>query len=196
LKEKAEASHTDNLEIVFYSDNCAGQQKNKFVLATYLYAVAKYKIKSITHKYLVTGHTQNEGDCVHSMIEKNIKRALKSGPIYTPSQYVTLVRTAKKTGKPFNVIEMSHDDFFDLKNLTESTFNFNKNDMEENTFSKVSIFKVEKENFHCFFYKTSFNDDEFKVIKLKKKRTEHFYLNFLRNVGFCDVPLLLPVNDM
>jgi hypothetical protein len=78
------------------------------------------------------------------MIEKNIKRALKSGPIYTPSQYVTLVRTAKKTGKPFNVIEMSHDDFFDLKNLTESTFNFNKNDMEENKFSKVSIFKVEE----------------------------------------------------
>jgi uncharacterized membrane protein YvbJ len=91
-------------------------------------------------------------NCVHSMIEKNIKRALKSGPIYTPSQYVTLVRTAKKTGKPFNAIEMSHDDHFDLKNLTESTFNFNKNDMEENKFSEVSIFKVEKENLDCFFF--------------------------------------------
>jgi hypothetical protein len=65
---------------------------------------------------------------------------------------VTLVRTAKKTGKPFNAIEMSHDDHFDLKNLTESTFNFNKNDMEENKFSEVSIFKVENENLYCFFF--------------------------------------------
>lgn len=83
LKEKSETSDSDDLEIRFYSDNCAGQQKNKFINA-----VANYKIKSITHKYLVTGHTQNKGDNFHSLIEKNIKQALKSGPISTPSQYV------------------------------------------------------------------------------------------------------------
>lgn len=41
----------------------------------YLFALMKYpKIKSIIHKYLISGHTQNEGDSVHSIIEKAIKK--------------------------------------------------------------------------------------------------------------------------
>ena len=96
LKEKAEETNSDDLELVLYSDNCCGQQKNKFIITLYLYAVANLKINAITHKFLVSGHSQNEGDAVHSLIEKNIKRALKSGPIYVPAQYATLIRTAKK----------------------------------------------------------------------------------------------------
>lgn len=46
-------------------------------MGMYLYAVQKFKIKSTTHKFLITGYTQNEGDNVHSVIEKAIKRALK-----------------------------------------------------------------------------------------------------------------------
>ncbi|KAJ8877723.1 hypothetical protein PR048_022178 [Dryococelus australis] len=53
-------------DIVFYSDNCAGQQKNKCMLAIYLYAVRYLGIRSICHKYLIKGHTQNEGDSPHS----------------------------------------------------------------------------------------------------------------------------------
>lgn len=173
LKEKAAACNTDDLEIVFYSDNCAGQQKNKFVIAAYLYAVANYKIKSITHKYLVTGHTQNEGDNAHSLIEKNIKRALKSGPIYTPSQYTAIVQTAKKTGKPFNVIEMSHEDFLDLKHLTEHTTinNFQKNTMSEIfRMSDASVISVEKSHLDSFFYKTSFKSTDFKQVKVINER--------------------------
>ena len=62
----------------------------------YLYAVTTLNINSIIHKFLIRGHTQNEGDAAHSVIEKNIKRAKKSGPIYVPDQYVSLIRTAKK----------------------------------------------------------------------------------------------------
>lgn len=29
-------------------------------------------IKKITHKYLTAGHTQNEGDATHSVIEKEV----------------------------------------------------------------------------------------------------------------------------
>lgn len=175
LKEKAEATNSDELEMTLYSDNCAGQQKNKFIIAAFLYAVANYNnIKSITQKYLVTGHTQNEGDNVHSVIEKNIKRALKSGPICTPSQYVGLVQTAKKTGTPFKVIELAHTDFLDLKNLTEQTCsNFTKNTLGENfKISDVSLLRVERSNLDCFYYKTSFKDDDYKVVKIiNEKRT-------------------------
>lgn len=107
----------EDVEFVFYSDNCGGQQKNKFVFAMYLYALEKYPIKSITHKFLIKGHNQNEGDCIHSVIEKQVKRALKSGPIYHPAHYVSLMQTAKKTGKPYKVIELGHSDFFNFKDL-------------------------------------------------------------------------------
>jgi hypothetical protein len=56
--EVAASSNSGNHEITFYSDNCGGQGKNKFVTAAYPNAVTKFKIHSIAHKYLVVGHTQ------------------------------------------------------------------------------------------------------------------------------------------
>jgi len=41
-------------------------------------------INSIMHKYLITGYTQNEGDCVQSTIEKHVKNSLKFDSIYVP----------------------------------------------------------------------------------------------------------------
>lgn len=81
--------------MIFYSDNCSGQQKNKFMATLYLYAVTYLSISSITHKYLIVGHTQHEGDSVHSVIEKQKTRLLKSGSIYSPQQWVTVIQSAK-----------------------------------------------------------------------------------------------------
>lgn len=90
------ADSEEPLNVIFYSDNCCGQQKNKYVVTAYSYAVNKLPIQSITHKYLIHGHSQNEGDNVHSMIEKQITKYLKSGPIYVPDEYATIIRTAKE----------------------------------------------------------------------------------------------------
>lgn len=97
LERRANQNENGELDLIFYSDNCCDQQKNKVMLSMYLYIVRNFKfIRSITHKFLVKGHSQNEGDSVHAVIERNIKRSLKSGPIYVPDQYATLIRTAKK----------------------------------------------------------------------------------------------------
>lgn len=61
----------DSFEIIFYSDNCCGQQKNQFMFSMYMYTLANFKIKSITHTFLMTEHTQNNS--VHSVIEKEIR---------------------------------------------------------------------------------------------------------------------------
>lgn len=178
FESKAAEINSDELELVMYSDNCCGQQKNKFIVSLYLYAVAKLKIKSITHKFLVTGHTQNEGDNSHSLIEKNIKRALKSGPIYIPAQYAALIRTAKKSGSPFKLTEMSYDSFFDLKNLCERTaVNFNVNNEGESLkFSQISEFKVVKNDEDKFHYKTSYTETEYKTVNIKESRTRNSIL--------------------
>jgi hypothetical protein len=50
--EVAASSNNGNLEIT-YSDNWCGQGKNKFITAVYPYAVTKFQVYSIAHKYLV-----------------------------------------------------------------------------------------------------------------------------------------------
>ncbi|CAH1110705.1 unnamed protein product [Psylliodes chrysocephalus] len=117
LEYKAEKCQSDDLEITLYSDNCAAQQKNRFLIAALIYAVQKYKIKQITQKFLVMGHTQNEGDSTHSVIEKQVRRSLKSGPIFVPEQFIQLIRTANKKGEPYRVRELTHEDFMDIKQL-------------------------------------------------------------------------------
>ncbi|CAK1590334.1 unnamed protein product [Parnassius mnemosyne] len=139
-----ELSHKQrDKDIILYSDNCCGQQKNKFVFGMYYYAVNTLPIKSITQKFLIIGHTQNKADSVHSVIEKNIKRAKKAGPIYSPVEYISLIRNAKKSGDKFIVKEMNFDLFFDLKLLAdEVNLNLNK-DIERNNV-KLSEMKAIK----------------------------------------------------
>lgn len=121
LKEKALLEENKMVDVTFYTDNYSGQNKNNFLFALYLYAVSILPhINSITHKYLIRGHTQNDADNVHSVIEKQISRYKKSAATYAPDQYVTLIRQAKKTGQPYVVVkEMSHADFKDLKDLSK-----------------------------------------------------------------------------
>lgn len=77
------------------------------------------------------GHTQNEGDSVHSVIEQLKKRMLRSGPIYAPTQWTPILRLAKKRGKPYDVKEISTSDVMDLKLLSRDmgpNFTINTND--------------------------------------------------------------------
>ncbi|XP_039760617.1 uncharacterized protein LOC120634216 [Pararge aegeria] len=171
--QKKSATASSDLNIIFYSDNCCGQQKNQFVFSMYLYAVANLpNIASITHKFLIKGHTQNEGDSVHSMIERQIKKKLRSGPIYVPDQYISAIRDAKKRGNKYNVVEMAHHEFYDIKKLQE--FKLTKN--TEGGAIKVGdikVLKVEKSDSNHnvrVFYKTSYSDETFKEINLLKLR--------------------------
>lgn len=71
----------------------------------YIYAVSNLDIGSIEHKFLITGHSQNEGDSMHSCIEKEKTRVLKSGPVYVPSQWAPIVKMAKKRKPQYEVKE-------------------------------------------------------------------------------------------
>lgn len=140
------------LDVIFYSDNCCGQQKNYAMFAMYSEAVKTMPhINSITHKYLVRGHTQNEGDSVHSVIEAQIKRARKSGPIFHPAQYNTLIMCGEKTGKPYKVVELNHKDFLDFKALP-NIFPPNLK------ISNLRIIQMKKED-ELIHFKESFGED-------------------------------------
>lgn len=171
LEKTASSVDDDNLEITFYSDNCCGQNKNRYIISMFLFAVRSLKIKAINHKFLICGHTQNEGDAVHSVIEKEIKKSLKRGPIFIPQQYATIIRMAKKKGRPYAVHELSHTDFLDLKQLNGMIGgNYSKN-MQGKTvkMTDMKIMRYEKCKPNSFQYKLSYKDLEFEEIEVKKR---------------------------
>lgn len=135
----------------------------------YIYAVKYLNIQSITHKYLIRGHTQNDGDVVHSVIERAVKKAKKSGPIYVPDQYISLIRTARKKGNAYIVNELTFSDFSDLKSLYER-LNFQhakNNEGKEFKISEVKLLKFEK-NSDYFYYKESYAQAEWKSVCIQR----------------------------
>ncbi|CAG9835131.1 unnamed protein product [Diabrotica balteata] len=139
----------------------------------YVYAVLNLKVKLITHKFLIRDHTQNEGDAVHSTIEKEVKKSLKSGPIYVPSQYVCAIRSSKKRGTPYIVNEMGYEDFMDLKQLPVIKLNRSV-DGAVVKLCDIKVIKIEKNvmNEIKIFYKMSYFDD-LKELDLAKRTSRN-----------------------
>lgn len=160
--------HGEQYDVVLYTDNCPGQQKNQFLVALYCYEVQKLPhIRTITHKFLVRGHTQNEGDCAHSLIEKETKRFLKGSPIYVPDQYIDIIKNAKKNGQPINVHKFNHLDFYSIKDLAE-TMNLN---VAKIRVSEICQMRFRKQNPFSVEVKYSF-DGEAQTFNLQKRGSQ------------------------
>ena len=67
-------------KVIMYSDNCTGQNKNRYFLTKLWYAIQKFGMLSICQKHLEKGHTFSEGDSMHSAVES----ARRNNKIYTP----------------------------------------------------------------------------------------------------------------
>jgi len=103
--------HTD---LRFYSDNCAGQNKNRFLFAMYLFAWNKYQIK-ITHRYLEPGHTQMEADSIHG----NIERATQLKDLYDFQDWVDAITETKEQLPKYKVKLLSQKSIFSFKDLVK-----------------------------------------------------------------------------
>ncbi|CAG9839364.1 unnamed protein product [Diabrotica balteata] len=156
-------------EFSFYSDNCPGQNHNRFIYCLYMYCAAKYDVK-ITHSFLEKGHTQNECDSVHGVIE----RAAKKIPIFSPQQWYTLARTACKV-RPYKIKEMAQTDFYDLKDmLAKTTKNWDKTEHGcKVIFSNLKVIMVEPKCPHELNVKYNFEEDFIKINTLELKRSYH-----------------------
>ncbi|CAF4948227.1 unnamed protein product [Pieris macdunnoughi] len=113
LQMVCEEAGEREVNITFISDNCCGQNKNLTCL--YLYANIN-NLSSITHKYQIKG----EADNVHSLIQKQITRDLKTGPIYSPVQYMSAIKRARKTGTPFKVHSLTHSFLMNFRNCKKN----------------------------------------------------------------------------
>ena len=60
--------------VALYSDNCSGQNRNRYFLCMLWYAMKRFAFTRIEHKFLERGHTFNDNDWMHSTIETALKR--------------------------------------------------------------------------------------------------------------------------
>ena len=156
--------------LVAYSDSCSGQNRNVYILALWLYIVSsdKYSFTTIDHKFMVVGHSYLPNDRDFGSIESS---RLKAQHIYVPSDWADLIRKARRKN-PFQVIEMSSDDFVSFIKLAKSFVN-RKKDTVGRPVDWLSIrwIRVTKDKPLQYSFRNSLNELEaWKVVKLAKRQ--------------------------
>lgn len=155
-----EAKEKGKTEFSFFSDNCGGQNRNRNIFAMYLFCAIHFSVK-ITHHFLEKGHTQNEGDSVHSCIEK----ASRNVDVFVPAQWYTIARTACKK-KPYIVKEV--DSFLDITQFRESCFSamLYTTTKERVNWSNVKIVMVEPKKPDTISFKYNHWEDDYKEVNI------------------------------
>ena len=147
-------------EVSFFFDSCSGQNRNQHVTAMMLHAVRTLPVEIIEQKFLVSGHTQMECDSMHSAIE----HSSRNKNLYVPNDWHNVMLSARRR-KPYTVIEMKHDDFYDLKDLSQQTLLNRRQNTEGETVNwlDIRVIRVEKSKPNTVFYKTDFDEDFMKL---------------------------------
>ena len=147
---------------IFYSDNCSSQNKNKFYISMLWYAMNKFSLRSVEHKYLIAGHTQNENDSVHATIE-NISRKKE---VYSTQQWAAVIRMAR-SNKGYHVKEMCVKDFFDFKLVAENLKNFELDENKEKVYlSDIKLMKITADEPNKVTFKTEYHQGIFRKMNL------------------------------
>ncbi|GFO04040.1 hypothetical protein PoB_003054500 [Plakobranchus ocellatus] len=136
---------------VIYSDGCTFQNQNRVLATALRYFCVKYG-KTIEQKILERGHTQMEVDSVHAIIE----RRLKNMDVYSPLDYVNLVKVARSNPYPYKVKYLTFDFFKDFDMYKEGTIKSIKPSKRENVTS-ICALRYSEDGSLC--YKLNFSDD-------------------------------------
>lgn len=159
-------------EIIIWSDNCPSQNRNLIMVMLYFWLLKIFpNLKTISHKFLLRGHTHLEVDGSHSMIERARKKTV-GFQIMTPWDWQQLARMCS-INNPFEVINMEAGDFKNFKSLYDnSTSPFisrKKSEQGEDfSISKTIFLQVRANNSGKLFYKTDFDCENFQTIDLNR----------------------------
>lgn len=150
-------------DIRLWSDNCGGQNRNRIVFAMYLYVAKVFSVR-VFHRFLEKGHTQQEGDSVHALIERSSKNKM----IFSPQEWYTCVRWCKAS-QPYEVVEVNQNDILDFK----STLNQHKWVKNENgdkvKWNQVREIVVEYTQPGKIFYKYDLDEGSAMCIDCSKR---------------------------
>ena len=107
---EAEGANFEVLRI--FCDNCAGQNKNLFVILSALRILHAKKLFRIEIVFMISGHSFLPCDRSFGVIEKRLRL---SSLIHTTEDYVSAIKDAARPR--YEVIPMKREEFFDVKQL-------------------------------------------------------------------------------
>ena len=125
-------------------------------------------ITTIDHKFLVSGHSYLPNDDDFGVIKN---ASPYQNLIYSPEQWVSIIKNGKRKEPRSHVTEMKHTDFFSTKNLDDAITN-RKKTVCDYSFNWLNIrwLRFEKNHPLQFKFKESLNTDiEFYSVDLSKK---------------------------
>lgn len=106
-------------KLILWSDNCAAQNKNQYVICMYMVLIAKGYFDEIVHKFPTCGHTFLSCDRDFALIEKKKRKSYPQ----IPRDIVNLI-TSTKDVNPFMVVDTL--EFMDWKSLALETLSMTK----------------------------------------------------------------------
>ncbi len=146
-------------KLTIWSDNCAGQLKNKIMLFTYMFLVAIGHFDVIDHKFLISGHSFSASDRDFALIEKRGKKSR----IQTVDDVIKVIEEARPS-QPFKILNLGEKECYDFNSLASRMINTAKLKISE-----VSWLRITKDNISKVFYKHTFNTmapfTEMKILK-------------------------------
>ncbi|KAH9641860.1 hypothetical protein HF086_011610 [Spodoptera exigua] len=161
IKRKSQEGVKD---IRLWSDNCGGQNRNRIVFAMYLYVATVFGVR-ICHRFLEKGHTQQEGDSVHALIERSSKNKV----IYSPQEWYTCVRWCKTSDQPYEVVEINQNDILDFKSILNQYKWVKNEDGDKVKWNQVREIVVENSQPDKIFYKYDLNEKSALCIDCSKR---------------------------
>lgn len=107
-------------ELVLWSDCCGGQNRNiKIILMLKTILNSHPNLKTITFKYLESGHSFLPNDTDFSKIEYELKHHER---VYTAEEYMNIMKICKKK-HPLQVTRMKTEDFLGTKKIEKKIVN-------------------------------------------------------------------------
>lgn len=165
-------------EVTVWSDNCAGQNKNIYLMMAYLWILSqKQHLQVVNHKYLLKGHTHMEVDVIHSIIERE-KKKIQEFPIVTPWDWQQFIKSCSRNAK-IKVVNMETRQFKDFSAFCEgssSPFVHRKksNAGESVPYSSIVWMQFRKNEMGSMFYKTSFDQETFQEVSFIRNKRRGF----------------------
>lgn len=179
----SELLSTQKRHLVIYSDNCAGQLKNRMLLYLYVMLIVTGQFDVIDHKFLVSGHSFSAADRDFALIEKKAKIAR----IDTLDDVKSVIASARKKN-PFKILDLTAKPLFDF-----GTASSNLLDTKDLRITSASWLRVESSNPTAVQCKNSFDPTEnFRNVSIlpRNMKPEEFLSKITDLQALDEIPLI------
>lgn len=154
-------------DLVLWSDCCGGQNRNiKIVVMLKAILHSHHTLRTISFKYLESGHTFLPNDTDFSKIETQLKFHER---IYTANEYMQVIRCCKKKN-PLHVTKMTKEDFLSSKNIEKNIVNrkiyINK---EKTNWLQTKVIFIKDDQKYIIYMKKDINDNIYQELSIEKK---------------------------